>query len=394
LIRGILHVDLDAFFVSVEQVHNPALRGKPVIVGGNPDRRGVVAAASYEARAFGIHSAMSLAKARQLCPHAIFLPGNFANYRKASEQFMAILADFSPCLEPAGLDEAYLDISGCDIFGSPHQIALSIKERVKKELSLVASIGIASCKIVAKIASDHGKPDGLVEIAPGNEQEFLSPLPIGKLPGVGPRTEQKLKELGITTIGKLAKIPSSSVKLLLGASGMLLYQHAHGIDSRKVESRGETKSISRETTFSQDLPDQRILQATLRYLSERVGAQLRLQNAQAKTISLKLRYENFDTINRSHSSTEATSTDDTIYSIAARLFDKSFDRKKLVRLIGVEVSNLTSNARQLSMFNQKSLRQEKLDKAIDHIRKKYGFDSIQTGNMLVLKEMAESDKKN
>ena len=393
MIHGILHIDLDAFFVSVEQAHNPELRGKPVIVGGQPGHRGVVAAASYEARAFGVHSAMPLAEAHRLCPQAIFLQGNFSSYQKASEKFMAILADFSPCLEPAGLDEAYLDITGCDIFGSPRQIAQTIKERVRKELSLIASIGIASCKVVAKIASDLSKPDGLIEVIPGKEQEFLSPLSIEKLPGVGPRTGQRFKELGITTIGKLAHLPSSSAKSLLGASGMTLYRHAHGIDNRKVESRGEAKSISRETTFSQDTPDRRVLHSTLRYLSEHVGADLRRQNTQAKTISLKLRYQNFDTINRSLTSKAATDSDDVIYSTAAGLLDKSSDKQKLVRLIGVEVSNLVSDARQLDMFNQKALRQEKLDKAVDNIRRKYGFDSIQTGSTLALKDMNESDIK-
>jgi len=392
MIRGILHIDLDAFFVSVEQAHNPELRGKPVIVGGQPGHRGVVAAASYEARAFGVHSAMPLAKAHRLCPNAIFLRGNFSRYRTASERFMSILADFSPCLEPAGLDEAYLDITGCDIFGSPRQIAQKTKERVKKELSLIASIGIAGCKVVAKIASDLSKPDGLIEVVPGKEQDFLSPLSIEKLPGVGPRTGQRLKELGITTIGKLAQMPPASAKSLLGESGMVLYRHAHGIDNRKVGARGEAKSISRETTFSQDTPDRRVLHATLRYLSEHVGADLRRQNAQAKTISLKLRYQNFDTINRSLTS-GATDSDDVIYSTAASLLDKSSDKQKLVRLIGVEVSNLVSDARQLDMFNQKALRQEKLDKAVDNIRRKYGFDSIQTGSTLALKDMNESDIK-
>ncbi len=255
MIRGFFHVDLDAFFVSVEQALNPSLRGKPVIVGGQPDRRGVVASASYEARAFGIHSAMPLTRAYRLCPQAIFLQGNFSRYREASDQFMAILADFSPCIEPGGLDEAYLDITGCDIFGSPHQIALSMKGRIKNELCLVASIGIASSKVVAKIASDLSKPDGLIEVPPGQEKEFLAPLPIKKLPGVGPKTEQALKTYGITSIGQLAKLTPESAKRILGDSGMYLYRHANGIDNRKIEPSGEAKSISRETTLAQDTLD-------------------------------------------------------------------------------------------------------------------------------------------
>jgi DNA polymerase-4 len=394
MIRGIFHIDLDAFFVSVEQALNPELKGKPVIVGGKPDRRGVVASASYEARAFGVRSAMPLTKAYRLCPQAIFLQGNFSRYEEASGKFMAILADFSPHLEPGGLDEAYLDITGCDIYGSPHQIALSLKERVKKELDLIASIGIASCKVVAKIASDLSKPDGLIEVAAGQEKEFLSPLPVSKLPGVGPRTEQALKAFGITTIGQLAALPPESAKRILGASGIVLYRHANGIDNRRIEPHGEAKSISRETTFAQDTLDRSVLQAILRYLCERVGAELRQQNKQAKSITLKLRYADFDTINRSHSSAEAVDSDEVIFTTAARLLEKALaGKQKLVRLVGVEVSNLVGDAKQLPLFDYRSQRQERLDKAIDRIRTKYGFSSIQTGRTLALKDIFQSENK-
>jgi len=201
--RRIMHIDLDAFFVSVEQAVNPKLKGKPVIVGGRPDRRGVVAAASYEARAFGLHSGMPLATASRLCPQAIFIEGSFPRYREASKKFMAILADFSPYLEPVGLDEAYLDATGFEsLHGSTRQMAVKIKQRVKDELDLCASIGIAGSKVVAKVASDLSKPDGLLEIAAGDERTFLAPLPIGRLPGIGKKTEQLLKGLGIHTIGQ------------------------------------------------------------------------------------------------------------------------------------------------------------------------------------------------
>ena len=200
--RRIMHVDLDAFFVSVEQVLNPELRGKPVVVGGKPDRRGVVASASYEARAFGLHAGMPLVTARRLCPQAIFIEGSFPKYRDASQRFMAILADFSPYLEPVSLDEAYLDVTGFEsIHDSIHQMAVAIKQRIKDELGLSASIGIASSKVVAKIASELSKPDGLLEVAAGEERSFLSPLPIGTLPGIGKKTEQIFKGLGINTIG-------------------------------------------------------------------------------------------------------------------------------------------------------------------------------------------------
>jgi DNA polymerase-4 len=394
MIRGFLHIDLDAFFVSVEQALNPSLRGKPVIVGGQPDRRGVVASASYEARAFGIYSAMPLSQAYRLCPQAIFLQGNFARYQEASDKFMAILADFSPSLEPGGLDEAYLDITGCDIFGSPRQIAVAIKERVKTEVSIIASIGIAPCKVVAKIASDLSKPDGLIEVAAGQEKEFLAPLSIDKLPGVGPKTGQTLRSYGITTIGQLAKLSPESARSTLGVSGMALYRYANGIDNRKIEAPGGAKSISRETTFAQDTMDRRVLQAILRYLCERVGSELRQQGKQAKSVSLKLRYADFNTINRSHSSAEAVDSDNAIFTVVAWLLEKALAGKpKPVRLVGVEVSNLLGDAKQLQLFDYKSERQERLDKEIDRIRKRFGFGSIQTGRTLALKEIFESEKK-
>jgi DNA polymerase-4 len=294
----ILHIDLDAFFVSVEQALAPELRCKPVVVGGRPDRRGVVASASYEARVFGIRAGMPLAQAYRLCPQAILLQGSFPTYRDASEKFMAILADFSPSLEPAGLDEAYLDITGCDLFGTPYQLASSIKKRVKKELKLVASIGIASCKVVAKIASDSGKPDGLVEVTMGKEKDFLAPLPVANLPGVGKKTEQSLKAMGIKTIGQLAAVPVEVIKNRLGSYGFMIHHYANGIDNREVETPGQAKSISRETTFAEDNSDKVFLQSILRYLCERVGAQLRVETKHARTITLKLRYSDFETITR------------------------------------------------------------------------------------------------
>ncbi len=385
-------MDLDAFFVSVEQVLAPALRGKPVIVGGQPDRRGVVASASYEARVFGIRSAMPLAKAYRLCPQAVFLQGNFSRYREVSARFMDILADFSPCLEPAGLDEAYLDITGCDFYGSPYQTASLLKERVKKELDIIASVGISGCKVVSKIASDLGKPDGLIEVAAGQEKDFLAPLPVAKLPGVGVKTEQVLKSMGITTIGQLAALSPELVKGRLGAFGTALHRYAHGIDNRKVELHDEAKSISRETTFVQDIRDHNVLRSILRYLCERVGAELRRQSKQARCVSVKLRYADFVTITRSHRVEEATSVDNDIFANAVWLLDRVLvGKQKLVRLLGVEVSSLVSDDKQLHLFDSGVQRQQRLDKAIDRIRKKYGFNSIQSGRTLALKEIFESN---
>jgi DNA polymerase-4 len=389
--RCILHIDLDAFFVSVEQVMAPGLCGKPVVVGGRPDRRGVVASASYEARTFGIRAGMPLSQAYRLCPQAIFLQGSFPAYRDASERFMTILADFSPCLEPVGLDEAYLDVTGCEAYGTPRQLALYIKERVKKRLGLIASVGVAGCKVVAKIASDLGKPDGLVEVAVGQEKEFLSPLSVASLPGVGKKTEQALKSLGIKTIGKLAVLPPETIKNRLGAAGMMLYHYANGIDVREVEPPGAAKSISRETTFAEDTLDRTFLQAILRYLCERVGAELRQEGKHARTITLKLRYADFETITRRISSKEFTDADEAIFVGAVRLLDQALARnRKLVRLIGVGVSNLVGYGKQLHLLDSRPQRMAHLDKAIDRIRNKYGFTSIQTGRTLLLKDIFAS----
>jgi len=393
MVRSILHIDLDAFFVSVEQALAPELRGKPVVVGGQPDRRGVVASASYEARPFGIRAGMPLTKAYRLCPQAIFLQGSFPRYRDASARFMAILAEFSPSLEPVGLDEAYLDVTGCEFYGSPRQIALSIKERVKKELNLIASVGMASCKVVAKIASDLGKPDGLVEVAPGQEKGFMAPLPVARLPGVGRKTEQSLRAMGVTTVGQLAALPPGLVKSRFGSAGVMIHHYANGVDNRKVEPPGEAKSISRETTFAQDTLDRQLLQAILRYLCERVGAELRHQNKRARSIALKLRYADFETISRSLSCEGATDADEVIFAGAVRLLDRALaGKQKLVRLLGVEVSNLVSDGKQLYMLDSMPQRLEHLDRAIDRIRKKYGFSSIQTGRTLALKDIFAHDK--
>jgi len=390
----IMHIDLDAFFVSVERVFNPELKGKPVVVGGKPDHRGVVASASYEARAFGIHSAMPLSTARRLCPQAIFVEGSFPKYRDASRKFMAILADFSPFLEPAGLDEAYLDATGFEtIYGSIHKMAADIKQRIKDKLELCASVGIASCKVVAKVASDLSKPDGLLEVAAGEEASFLAPLPITNLPGIGKKSGRILRGLGIKTIGELAIMPSGLLKSHFGASGELLQRFARGIDDRKVEPPREAKSISRETTFSVDTKDRPFLEATLRYLSERVGSSLRRQGKQARCITLKLRYADFTTITRSKTLQQTIDTDQVIFDTGAQMLEKALAKEKQpVRLIGIGVSNLTEPGRQLAMLDSSAQRAAQLNRAIDRIRKKYGFTAIQTGRTMLLKDLFPTDK--
>ena len=389
-----MHIDLDAFFVSVEQVLNPELKGKPVVVGGRPDRRGVVASASYEARAFGLHAGMPLSTASRLCPQATFIEGSFSKYRDASQKFMAILADFSPFIEPVGLDEAYLDATGFEsIYGSIHQMAVAIKQRIKDELGLCASVGMASCKVVAKVASELSKPDGLLEVAAGEETSFLAPLPVARLPGIGKKTERILRGLGINTIGNLSVTPLNTLKSHFGASGELLYRLANGIDDRKVEPPGAAKSISRETTFGKDTKDRSLLQATLRYLSERVGADLRQRGKQARCITLKLRYADFTSITRSQTLGQTIDTDQIIFDTGGKLLKEALlAEKQPVRLIGIGVSNLAEPGGQLDMLDPSAQRVEQLNRAIDRIRKKYGFSAIQTGRTLRLKDIFPDDK--
>jgi DNA polymerase-4 len=374
----------------VEQVLNPALQGKPVIVGGRPEGRGVVASASYEARKFGVHAAMPLARARRLCPQAVFLVGNYRKYAEFSHKFMAILGDYTPSLEQGGLDEAYLDVTGCENFGSWCNLALKIKGRIKKETGLVASVGIAPCKVVAKVASDLSKPDGLIEVLPGQEQGFLAPLPVQKLPGVGDKTGKVLKTMGIETIGQIADMQQGLFKSRFGEGMIWLQMHAKGMDNSPVEMHGEAKSISRETTFEKDSMDTAFLKANLRYFSEKLGAELRDSNKKTRTVTLKLRYTDFETINRSTSSREATNLDDAIFQSALRLLESALGKKyKPVRLIGLEVSNFTVGETQLSLFSAGAKRLEQLDQAIDQVRDKYGFDAIQTGYTLDLKQRSD-----
>jgi DNA polymerase-4 len=390
----IMHIDLDAFFVSVEQVLNPELRGKPVVVGGKPDRRGVVATASYEARAFGLHSGMPLATAHRLCPQAIFIEGSFPTYREASRRFMSILADFSPLLEPVSLDEAYLDATGFEsIHGTTHQMAAEIKQRINDELGLCASVGIAGSKVVAKVASELSKPDGLFVVEAGKERSFLAPLPIAALPGAGKTTERILRGSGIDTIGKLSSIPLGTLKSHLGAHGELLHRYANGIDNRRVEPPGPAKSISRETTFGKDTRDQPVLRATLRYLSERVGTALRQRDRQARCVTLKLRYTDFATITRRHTLRQSGNSDQAIFDTGLQLLKKALSQEKQpVRLIGIGVSELTEPSRQMDMLDSSAQRREKLDKTVDRIRRKYGFTAIQTGQTLRLKDISPASE--
>jgi len=394
MVRRIMHIDLDAFFVSVEQRDDPSLKGKPVVVGGRADSRGVVASASYEARAFGIRAGMPLSGASRLCPEAIFIPGSFSKYRQASEEFMAILADFSPFLEPLGIDEAYLDATGFEsLHGSIRDMAIKIKQRIKNELRITASVGISSSKVVAKVASDLSKPDGLIEVKAGDEARFLAPLSVRNLPGVGKKTERILSGLSIKTIGKLSTMSQSALKSYFGASGEVLYRFSRGMDERKVEPPQAAKSISRETTFSEDTGDISFIKATLRYLSERVGSDLRQRGRRAASVNLKLRYGDFTTLSRSLTLPKTTDSDQAIFESGLKLLNKMPGReKKPIRLIGIGVSKLVEAEKQLDMLDSSAERLEKLERAVDRIRRKYGFASIQTGQTLLLKDIFPTDK--
>ncbi len=393
--RRIMHVDLDAFFTSVEQAQNPALRGKPVVVGGQPDRRGVVAAASYEARKFGIHSAMPLKTASRLCPQAVFISGNISKYMDVALKFMAILMDFSPFIEPMGIDEAFLDVTGFEsIHGTTSQMGEKIRRRVKKELGINASVGIAGGKLVAKVASEKAKPDGLLEVPPEQDRAFLSPLPVGDMPGIGKKTESRLRGMGIDTIGRLAQMPPASLKACFGASGLLLSRYARGIDDSKVELPPEAKSISKETTFESDTRDRRLIEATLGYLSEKVGNKLRQKNKKAKCITLKVRSADFGTTTRRRTIPRATDADQVIFATGLELLKRElFMQKQPVRLIGIGVSHLTEGGRQLDMLDSTAAKLEGLNKAVDKIRHRYGFSSIQTGRTLRLKDIFPGENR-
>jgi len=392
--RKIIHVDLDAFFVSVERALDPGLNGRPVVVGGEPGLRGVVASASYEARAYGLRAGMPLTQAHRLCPQAVFLKGSFSCYRDASAKFMSILGDFTPYLEPAGIDEAYLDLTGFEsIYGSIWNAALRMRERIEDEMKITASIGIAASKVVAKVASGVAKPDGLLEVIPGEERPFLAVLPIAKLPGVGPKAERVLKEMGITTIGQLANLPPHLPRRYFGILGEVIHRYAQGIDERKVGPSSAAKSISRETTFTEDTLDRPFLRSVLGYLGERVGAELRREERRARCVTLKLRYSDFHTIIRNRALNQTTDTDQDIFDIGLELMERALEnRRQRVRLIGIGVSKLVGEGRQLSLLDSARERLGRLDTVIDGIRNRYGFTAIQRGRTLRLNDFFPREK--
>ncbi len=377
----ILHCDLDAFYASVEQIRDPSLMGKPVIVGGDPRRRGVVAAASYEARRYGIHSAMPLATAVRLCPHAMYIPPHFALYRAYSQRVFDIYHRYTPLVEPLSLDEAFLDLSGTErISGPVRQAALRIRDEVKAETGLDLSIGIATSKVVAKIASDLQKPRGFVEVRPGEETSFLAPLPLRRLPGLGPSTEERLKPLGVATIGQLAALPAEQLTRQLGKHGLQMWEFAHGIDRRPVVAPGQPKSISREMTFDRDVSDPSELEAMLRQLAQHAAKSMREQGLHCRTVHLKLRYANFETFTRSHTLAQPTNVEATIVGETVALLRAAWDRSRKIRLIGTGLSSLSEAPRQQGLFDDgQPSKQEALTASLDKIRDRYGWKALTVG---------------
>ncbi|MEK7450253.1 MAG: DNA polymerase IV [Planctomycetota bacterium] len=381
--RYIVHVDMDAFFAAIEQRDNPAWRGQPVVVGSDPKGgrgRGVVSTCSYEARKFGIHSAMPISTAYQKCPRAVFLPVDMEKYSLVSRQIHRVLYDFTPEIEPIGIDEAFLDISGSyHLFGTPRQTGVLIKKRIKEETGLIASVGLAPVKMVAKIASDFGKPDGLVEVTKEKLFDFLWPLEISKLWGVGVKTRQSLNEMGIRTIGHLAKKDVNELKKIFGVNGEHLWFLANGIDERDVEPETSAKSVSNETTFAKDTADQDEIDSSLMWLCEKVSGRLRSAGLKGRTITLKIRVTGFQTYTRAATIPEPTNFVDVLYQQIQNLY-KNFKFRKKVRLVGVRVSNFVLSGFQGDLFKEKTdSKTEKIHQAVDAIKRKFGEDSIHRG---------------
>ncbi len=389
--RTILHIDMDAFFVSVEETLDPSLCGKPVVVGGDPNGRGVVAAASYAARRFGIHSAMPVAAARRLCPDAIFLRGSHRRYSEMSEQIFRIMEQYSPSVEPMSLDEAYLDLTGCELLHGPTlNTAERIRDKIKDTVGINASIGIASNKLIAKIASGYAKPSGMLWIPEGKERRFLAPLPIGSLPGVGPKGGKQLQRMGIRTVNDLTNLPRQLLEDAFQKWGTALYLKARGVCHSEVEGRSDARSISRETTFEEDTLDLEFLESALSYLVEKASAQLREDAWGARCISLKLRYSDFQTVTRSQTLDEATNEDYVIYQTTANLLRCQLNQRRTrIRLIGVALTRLgMPGPVQADLFAALDPRQwDQLYQGIDRIRDKYGFHSILRGRTAIQRDL-------
>jgi len=383
--RLILHLDLDAFFCAVEELRDSSLRGKPFAVGGKPDQRGVVASCSYAARQFGVRSAMPTSRALKLCPHLIIISHHHGNYGEMSDQVMDRLNAFSPLVEQISIDEAFVDIS--DIREPADMIARRIQTQIRTELNLPCSIGVASNKLVAKIATEVGKhgarglgpPNAITIVPAGHEAEFLAPLPVEMLWGVGPKTASSLSGLGIKTIGNLAAWDERDLVTRFGENGREMARHARGISDSPVVTEHDVKSISQEVTFARDVRDDKSLEATLKELSAQVGKRLRRSNLTGKTVKLKIRWPDFTTLTRQATLSAPTDQDDEIIITALNLLKNVRSPGKPVRLIGVGVSGLTTEARQLELWGMESEKRRKFQGVIDELQDKYGEKTVHKG---------------
>ena len=394
--RRIFHIDLDAFFVSVERADDPSLEGKPVVVGGRANGRGVVTCASYEARPYGLRAGMPLSRAHRLCPQAVYLPGSYDRYTAVSAEFHRILESYSPFVQPLSLDEAFVDMTGFDsLYGSLNKVAKDMKGRVRSELKITASVGIASSKVAAKVASELEKPDGLVEVPAGSDACFLAPMPVADLPGVGAKTAKLLEEaLGVKLLGELADTPATSLRSVFGVRGDLLRLWARGEDDTPVHGPEAPKSIGRETTFNEDSDDPAFLLPLLRNLAERVGADLRREAKKARRVSVRVRFSDFQTVSHQTTLKHPISHDQGIYDAGAALLMRTLkQRKSKVRLVGITVSELSAEASQIALFEHQDQKYAELSSAIDKVRDKYGFGSIQTGGALRLGDSLPGERR-
>ena len=379
--RTIFHVDMDAFFVSVEELFDPSLKGKPVVVGGQRDERGVVSAASYAARKFGVHSAMPLRTAAKLCPQAIFVNGHPERYREYSGRVHEVLGHFSPLVERASVDEAYLDMTGTErLHGPPLRSAHRLHVEMRSATRLNCSVGIGTSRLVAKVSSAKAKPNGVLWVLPGQEAKFLAPLDVGDIPGVGKVMEEKLHGMGIQRVGDLAKLEENDLERRFGKWGLALAGKSRGEDAggwfdTEVGEHTDPKSISHEHTFDEDTGDLERLQSTLMRLSEMVGRRLREGGYFARTIQLKLRYKDFTTLTRAHSLEQPTQMDHEIFEQTRRLFLRHWKKGAPVRLLGVQTSNFESGPGQLNLLAQDE-RWQKVLAAADHLRDKFGESTI------------------
>lgn len=384
--RTYFHVDMDAFFVSVEELFDPSLKGKPVVVGGQPNERGVVSAASYAARKFGVHSAMPLRIAYQHCPHATFVEGHPDRYREYSGKVFKILQRFSPHVEMASIDEAYLNLTGTErLLGPPFRAAHKLRQAVKAATELNCSIGISTSRMVAKVASDQAKPSGILWVCPGQEAAFLGPLDVRRIPGVGKAGEQRLSECGIRKVADLARLDERLLEERFGKWGLALAGKSHGLDAGawfdgEIGDREDPKSISHEHTFGQDTSEPDMLESMLARLSEMVARRLREHNLFARTIQLKLRYHDFSTCTRAHTLDHATQVDIELFEEVRSLFRRAWDGRA-VRLLGVHAGSLKRDEGQLNLLDGgRAERWRKALTAVDRMRDKFGESSVSMGS--------------